>query len=209
MGSPALEQVWVSPRRLGPANATRISPAPFSVGSCPTRATMSWRRSPLELAGDTAAYRLGRDRLTCLPTDHVRSDGTGRAGILYRALGVETEVRLDYATQPLARHDRFLLCSDGVHGVLTPDTIADILRERSASDDSALALVSAALDSGSADNCTALVLAAVELPTAESADIGAAISQLSLIPVPTDGETVDGFLLKVLVSDGRYTRLFR
>ena len=158
--------------------------------------------------GDTRAYRLGGDRLTCLTVDHVREDGTGRPSILHRALGVETEVRLDYTTQPLARHDRFLLCSDGVHGVLTPDTIADILRERSASDDSARALVSAALDSGSADNCTALVVDVVELPTVESADIGAAIGQLPLMPVPIDGETVDGFLLKVLVSDGRYTRLF-
>ena len=46
--------------------------------------------------------------------------GTGRSNILYRALGVETEVRLDYAAQPVALHDRFLLCSDGVHGMLTP-----------------------------------------------------------------------------------------
>ena len=158
--------------------------------------------------GDTRAYRLGGDYLTCLTVDHVREDGSGRSTILNRALGVETEVRLDYATQPLARHDRFLLCSDGVYGVLTPDAIADILRERSASEDSARALVSAALDSGSTDNCTALVVDIVELPTVESADIGAAISQLPLRPVPVDGETVDGFLLKVLVSDGRYTRLF-
>jgi len=158
--------------------------------------------------GDTRAYRLGGDRLTCLTVDHVRKDGAARSSILTRALGVETEVRLDYVMQPLARHDRFLLCSDGVYGVLTPDTIADILRERSASDGSARALVSAALDSGSADNCTALVVDVVELPTVESADIGAAISQLPLVPVPIDGETVDGFLLKVLVSDGQYTRLF-
>ncbi len=158
--------------------------------------------------GDTRAYRLGGDRLSCLTTDHVREDAGGRSSILNRALGVETEVRLDYATQPLARHDRFLLCSDGVHGVLTADTIADILRERSASDEAARALVAAALDSGSTDNCTALVIDVVELPTLESADIGAAIGQLPLIPVPVDGETVDGFLLKVPVSDGRYTRLF-
>src|SRR5580704_5398277 len=118
--------------------------------------------------GDTRAYRLGRDRLTCLTVDHVQEDGTRRSGILNRALGVETEVRLDYATQPVARHDRFLLCSDGVHGVLSSDTIADILRERSAADDTARALVAAALDSGSTDNCTALVLDVVELPTAES-----------------------------------------
>jgi serine/threonine protein phosphatase PrpC len=158
--------------------------------------------------GDTRAYRLGRDRLTCLTVDHVQEDGTSRSGILNRALGVETEVRLDYATQPVARHDRFLLCSDGVHGVLSSDTIADILRERSAADDTARALVAAALDSGSTDNCTAMVIDVVELPTVESADIGAAIGQLPLLPLPVGGETVDGYLLKVLVSDGRYTRLF-
>ena len=158
--------------------------------------------------GDTRAYRLRGDRLVCLTIDHVRKDGTGRSNILNRALGVETEVRLDYATQPVALHDRFLLCSDGVYGTLTPDAIAEILRGRSASDDSARALVAAALDAGSTDNSTALVLDVVELPTAESADIGAAIMQLPLIPVPVDGETVDGFVLKVLVSDGRYSRLF-
>jgi serine/threonine protein phosphatase PrpC len=159
--------------------------------------------------GDTRVYRLRGDRLTCLTHDHVRDTGTGaRSNTLVRALGVETEVPLDYSTQPLARHDRFLLCSDGVHGVLSADAIAEILRERSASEDSAHALVAAALDSGSTDNCTALVVDVVELPTAESADIGAAIMQLPLIPVPIDGETVDGFVLKVLMSDGRYTRLF-
>jgi serine/threonine protein phosphatase PrpC len=158
--------------------------------------------------GDTRAYRLRGERLACLTIDHVREDGSGRAGILNRALGVETEVRLDYGAQPVALHDRFLLCSDGVYGVLRPETIADILRERSASDDSARALVAAALDAGSSDNSTALVLDVVELPTAESADIGAAIMQLPMIAVPVDGETVDGFVLKVLVSDGRYSRLF-
>jgi serine/threonine protein phosphatase PrpC len=158
--------------------------------------------------GDTRAYRLSRDRLTCLTDDHVRERGPGKSGILYRALGVEAEARLDYASQPMARHDRFLLSSDGVHGFLPPETIGDILRERSASEDTARALVTAALQSGSTDNCTALLVDVVDLPTAESADIGATIRQLPLIPVPLAGETIDGFLLKVLLSDGRYTRLY-
>ena len=158
--------------------------------------------------GDTRAYRLRGDRLSCLTTDHVRKGGTGRSGILSRALGVETEVRLDYGTQPVAVHDRFLLCSDGVHGFLTDESIADILRERSAPGDTARALVAAALQSDSTDNCTALVLDVVGLPAAESADIGAAIMQLPLIPVPLGGETIDGFVLKAPLSDGRYTRLF-
>ncbi|HEX4041633.1 MAG TPA: protein kinase [Xanthobacteraceae bacterium] len=159
--------------------------------------------------GDSRAYRLRGERLALLTTDHVREErGAGRSNILTRALGVETEVRLDYAAQPVALHDRFLLCSDGVHGYLKPEVIADILRERSGSEDSARALVKAALDGGSSDNCTALVLDVVDLPTAGAADIGAEVKELPLIPVPIDGETVDGFVLKVLMSDGRYTRLF-
>jgi serine/threonine protein phosphatase PrpC len=158
--------------------------------------------------GDTRIYRLRGDRLTCLTIDHVREGSTERSNVLTRALGVGTEVPLDYTTQPLARHDRFLLCSDGVHAFLPPEAIADVLRERSAAEVSARALVKAALQSGSTDNCTALVVDVVDLPTAASADIGAAIMRLPLIPVPSEGETVDGFVLKVLVSDGRYTRLF-
>ena len=158
--------------------------------------------------GDTRAYRLSGQRLTCLTTDHRREDGAERTGTLYRALGVEPEARLDYIAQPTARHDRFLLCSDGVHGSMIDDSIADILRDRSAPTDTARALVAAALDAGSTDNCTALVLDVVELPTAASADIGAAIMQLPIVPVPQGGETIDGFVLKTLLSEGRYTRLF-
>jgi len=159
--------------------------------------------------GDTRAYRFSRDRLTLLTSDHVRPAGdNGRSNILIRALGVETELRLDYTSQVVAQHDRFLLCSDGVHAYLPADTIADILRERVSSEDTARALVAAALDAGSNDNSTALLLDVVGLETAEAADIGANITELPVIPVPQGGETIDGFVLKVLLSEGRYTRLF-
>jgi serine/threonine protein phosphatase PrpC len=157
--------------------------------------------------GDTRAYRLSRDRLTCLTVDHIRQDGTGRSHTLTRALGVEAEVRLDYATQPVALHDRFLLCSDGVHGFLSEPEIADFLRDRSAPEDTAGALVAAALQSGSTDNCTAMVLDVVGLPTAGSADISNALLHLPVIPPPAVGETIDGFVLRALISEGRYTRL--
>ena len=158
--------------------------------------------------GDTRAYRLSRDRLTCLTADHVRQDGNGRSHILLRALGVETEVRLDYTSQPVSQHDRFLLCSDGVHGYLDSETMADIMRERVSSQDTARAIVTAALRADSTDNCTAFVLDVVGLETAQSTEIGANVAQLPLIAVPQGGETIDGFVLKALLSDGRYSRLF-
>jgi serine/threonine protein phosphatase PrpC len=158
--------------------------------------------------GDTRAYRLRGGRLSCLTTDHSRKDASGRASLLTRALGVEAEVRLDYASQPMALHDRYLLCSDGIHGFLTDAAIAEVLSERSAPGDTSRALVDAALKFGSTDNTTAMVLDVVGLPTRESVEFDSAITRLPLIPVPIVGQTVDGFLLRALLSDGRYSRLF-
>ena len=158
--------------------------------------------------GDTRAYRLSRDRLTCLTTDHVRlgrhrpvehpypragrRDG-GAAGLRHPAGGAARPL-------PALQRRRARLPHGGDHRRHPARALS--------SEDTARALVAAALDSGSTDNCTALVLDVVDLPTAESADIGAAIAQLPLIPVPLGGETIDGFVLKVLLSDGRYSRLF-
>jgi len=185
----------------------RLDPNLSGMGCTFTALVLRARAAHVLHVGDTRAYRLRRDRLARLTTDHVR-DPEKAANTLNRALGVEGELRLDYAAQPLALHDRFLLCSDGVHGVLTEDTMSEILRERSASNDTARALVAAALEQGSSDNCTALVVDVVGLPAGESADISLALMQLPLIPVPRGGETIDGFVLKSIVSDGRYTRLY-
>jgi serine/threonine protein phosphatase PrpC len=157
--------------------------------------------------GDSRAYRLSGDRLTQLTTDHARESGTDRSATLYRALGVESALRLEYTALPMARHDRFLLCTDGLYGWVTDETIADILSERSAPADTARALVKIAIESGTRDNCTALVLDVLELPTAELSTLATA-TQLPIIPVPQGGETLDGFVLKSLLSDGRYARLF-
>ncbi len=172
-----------------------------------TALVLRGRLAHLLHVGDTRAYRLSNDRMVRLTADHVRDD-RGKSPVLIRALGIEAELRLDYASHPVALHDRFMLCTDGVHGALVDEAIADILRVRSAPEDTSRTLVEAALQQGSSDNCTALVLDVVALPTARSADVGSAIMKLKLIPTPQVGDTVDGFVLNVLVSDGRYSRLF-
>ena len=186
----------------------RQDPDLAGLGCTFTALVLRGRIAHLLHVGDTRAYRLSGNRLTCLTADHIREGGTGRSHTLNRALGVEAEVRLDYSTHTIALHDRFMLCSDGVHGFLTEQSIAEILRDRSAPEDTANALVAAALAADSSDNCTALVLDVVALPTSGSADIFGAIQQLPVRPVPMAGETIDGFVLKALISDGRYSRLF-
>jgi serine/threonine protein phosphatase PrpC len=185
----------------------RQDPALAGMGCTFTALVLRGRLAHVLHVGDTRAYRFAGGRLSRLTADHVREGDDGRR-LLTRALGIESELRLDYASQPMALHDRYLLCSDGVHGVLSDETIADLLAVRSAPGDTARALVAEALAAGSADNASALVLDVVALPTARPADVGGAIRRLPLGPVPRGGETIDGFVLKALVSDGAYSRLF-
>ncbi len=201
------------PRVLAPLNSWihgqgRRDTTLAGMGCTFTALVLRGRTAHVLHIGDTRAYRLSGDRLTVMTTDHVRGGEPGRSGVLYRALGVETEVRLDYSSQPMARHDRFLLCSDGVHGFLSSEVIADVMRENPAASDAARALVRAALQNGGTDNSTAMVIDVVDLPEAGSADVTATMMALPIIAAPQVGETVDGFVLNALISDGRYTRLF-
>jgi serine/threonine protein phosphatase PrpC len=156
-------------------------------------------------AGDSRLYRMRDGGLACLTSDHVRR--IEDTSTLTRALGVESELRLDYLSQPAALHDRYLLTSDGIHGALAPETMAAILRGRAAPQDAAQAIVSAALERGSDDNCTALVVDLVQLPEGTAADLTETIARLPLVAPPNPGQEIDKFALKVLVSEGRYSRL--
>jgi serine/threonine protein phosphatase PrpC len=176
------------------------------MGSTFTAIILRGRMAHILHAGDSRAYRMSAAGLIQLTRDHVRQGPDVHH--LTRALGVEPDVKLDYLSQPAALHDRFLLCSDGVHGALAAETIAQILSQRSASEETAKALVTAALERSSQDNCTALVLDVVALPATTAADVNALIAGLPILPTPNRGQTVDGFELTALVSDGRFTRLF-
>ncbi|HXQ09580.1 MAG TPA: protein kinase [Caulobacteraceae bacterium] len=176
------------------------------MGTTFTALVLRGRLAHVVHVGDSRAYRLSGERLTRLTEDHVRLNASGQP-LLFRALGVEAELRLDYAAHPIALHDRFMLCSDGVHATLTDEAIAEVLRARTAPTVASQTLVNAALAAGSPDNCTALVLDVVGLPQARSADIGRILMQLPIIPAPHPGETIDGFALKGIVSEGRYSRL--
>jgi serine/threonine protein phosphatase PrpC len=157
-------------------------------------------------ACDSRVYRLLNANLVCVTSDHLRL--TEDSLELTRALGVEANLRLDYLVQPAALHDRYMLSSDGVHGALAQETIAAILRNHAAPQDAAHALVEAALERGSDDNCTALVLDIVQLPAATTADISETSALLSIISPTNIYEEVDAFALKALISEGRYTRVF-
>lgn len=189
------------------AATARRDPALEGMGCTFTGMVLRGRTLHILHVGDSRLYRLQEDKLALLTSDHVLSHPDQRH-ILYRAVGIEEALRLDYTTQPAALHDRYMLCSDGIHGVLTERRLGDLLRNRADPEATARSLVEAALAAGSQDNVTALVLDVVDLPAVDQASLDLAITPLPLIEMPEAGQRIDGFLLQSQLSDGRYSRLF-
>ena len=166
------------------------------------------RRGHVVHIGDTRLYRLGETTLERLTNDHVMGRGD-LAHVLTRALGLEDAVRFDYGVFALRLHDRFLLCSDGVHGSLRDRQIRDVLAQRAAPEETARTLVGLALAAGGSDNATAMVVDVTDLPPADKAEISGLVDALPILEAPAPGETIDGFELGEILSDGHYSRLFR
>lgn len=158
--------------------------------------------------GDSRVYRLRGGDLERLTTDHTPGMG-GLANMLTRALGAEETVRLDYGVEPVLAHDRFLLCTDGVHGALPEARLAALLSQRATPETTARHLVEAALGTTQGDNATALVVDVLSLAAPDRTDLEQTIAGRPILPAPSPGVTVDGFELGQVLSDGRYSRVFK
>jgi len=121
-------------------------------------------------AGDSRAYLFRAGRLIPLTKDHslvqdlvdsglveaAAASAHPRSNVITRAVGADGPLELDKNSAELAQGDMFLLCSDGLHGALQDTAIARML---SAGAD-AESLIEAALDAGSRDNVTAVLIRA-------------------------------------------------
>jgi serine/threonine protein phosphatase PrpC len=77
--------------------------------------------------------------------------------VLLQALGSQAKVDPVINEMALAAGDRILLCSDGLHGVVSDQAIASALRDTPDSGDAAQALIQLALAAGAPDNVTVVV----------------------------------------------------
>lgn len=131
-------------------------------------------RAAIAHVGDSRAYRL-RDRgLELLTYDHTLVDEWVRAGtmtredaerspirhILSRAIGTHATVEVDSRFVAVEPGDTFLLCSDGLHGVVGDDDILATLLSAGDLTRAAAQLIEAALDAGAPDNVTVVLVRA-------------------------------------------------
>ncbi len=178
------------------------------MGSTFTALILRGRQAHVLHVGDSRLYRLRGDRLTQLTNDHTLK-GAGRSHILTRAIGPEAGLQIDYVMEEARPDDRFLLCSDGVHGVLSERALADELARGAAPDETAADIVAAAGAARSADNMTALVIDVLSLPAVNLADLQHSAAALPILPAPKAGARVDGYFLGAVIADGPYSRVFR
>jgi serine/threonine protein phosphatase PrpC len=186
----------------------QADPALFGMACTFTALILRGRQIHVVHVGDSRLYRLRDGALVRLTTDHVPPRSAMR-NMLTWALGAEPDIRIDYDTEAARIHDRYLLCTDGVHGALSDRAICDQMDRRDGSEETARKLVETALQARIGDNATALLVDVVALPDADRFDLESAVNALPIVAAPRSGALIDGYVLGRVLSDGRYSRVFR
>ena len=126
-------------------------------------------------AGDSRLYRFRRRRLTQLTRDHryvqaLIDSGVidekeaarhPRRNVITRAVGVDSELKLDLCEGPIEAGDIFLLVTDGISGTCTDEEITDILLQQGI-EAAADVIVERCLQHGAPDNLSLVLVAATD-----------------------------------------------
>jgi protein phosphatase len=146
------------------------------MGTTVTAMLASGRRLGLAHIGDSRAYLLRAGELTQITRDHtyvqelvdageITADEAGshpKRNMLMRALDGGESVDAEVRVREAMLGDRYLLCSDGLTGVISDETLASVLRTGRPAE-AADKLVELALKAGGPDNITVVVADVVEL----------------------------------------------
>jgi len=159
--------------------------------------------------GDTRAWRVraGDGAAQLLTQDHA-FDHPDLRSRLARAIGLDDQVRVDYAQGDARVGDCFVLSTDGVHGVLKPARIGALALQGSAAQASE-ALVDAALAAGARDNVTALVIRVLRLDARQLLDELGDVCRLDPPPLLKVGDAIDGYLVTATVADTGVHRIYQ
>ena len=141
------------------------------MGTTLTAAMLDGQNVAVGHVGDSRLYLYRDGTLERMTRDHSLVEEFVRQGkltpeqaekhpqrsVITRALGPEGTVEVDTFRIPARDGDVYLLCSDGLSGMVSDDDLAAILGEGRPLDQTAAALVEAANDNGGRDNITAVL----------------------------------------------------
>lgn len=141
--------------------------------------------------GDARVYRIVGKALEQLTEDH-RVVVSSEQSYLGRALGVNSQVEIDYSAVPLGLGDVFLLATDGVYEHVNPHFIAETVNAGDL-DRAAKTIVEEAYRQGSPDNLTVQIVRIDALPDSEASDIVGQAADLPCPPLLEARMTFDGY----------------
>ncbi|GAB3035474.1 bifunctional protein-serine/threonine kinase/phosphatase [Bowmanella dokdonensis] len=166
------------------------------------------RTAHLLHVGDSRIYRLRGHEVEQLTRDHCHRQLGGRS-LLSRALGLDSRLEVDYLQQPLEEGDLFLLSTDGVHEFLPVTDLPGLLQ--GAGEDlegAARTLVEQALNAGSQDNLTCLLIRVEQLPYLQLDEVYKSLTALIIPPVLEPGTKLDGFEVSKVLYSGPRSHLY-
>lgn len=143
--------------------------------------------------GDSRIYRLSCGALEQLTQDH-RRIVSEETSYLTRALGIQPQLDLDYATQPLEINDVFILATDGIYEFVDNSDIQRLITQHESDLNQACdAILKLAYDNGSQDNLTIQIVKVLELPAHQIEEIQEQVARLPLPPLLEARMTFDGY----------------
>ncbi|RKE26089.1 serine/threonine protein kinase [Paraburkholderia sp. BL23I1N1] len=160
----------------------------------------------LVAAGDVRLYLLRDGQLTQLGDDDVVPVAFG--SYVAHAVGMLPTLVTRIETLELREGDRLLMCSDGLYRRVPMRELQTVLAARSGALDTARRLGALAVTRGSQDDVTSAVLDVGSLPLLDVGYLERVVGALPIPAVPDAGDVVDGYLLKSVLSDGFYSRIF-
>jgi serine/threonine protein phosphatase PrpC len=172
-----------------------------------TALVMRGQTYTLAHVGDSRAYLLRAGKLELLTHDHVVQHPDFKHQLL-RAVGADERLVVDYSQGDLQVGDVFMLLTDGVHGSVREKRLK-AFAELGASQGISDALATAALDAGSQDNASALVVRILGLQESHLRDEELAAQQLPVPPKLKIGEIIDGLALTSLIADSDVNLLYQ
>ena len=136
-----------------------------------------------EIRQMTRDHSLINDYLLAMPDLTEEQKNELPRNVITRALGMQDQVVVDLQSDDSIAGDLYLLCSDGLSGMVTDDELREILLGTTDVVEACRKLIERANDRGGEDNITAVVVRIEDNATADAADGGVARGQYDTIPV--------------------------
>ncbi|GAA3083423.1 Stp1/IreP family PP2C-type Ser/Thr phosphatase [Streptomyces rectiviolaceus] len=183
-GSDILTSLGTAVQRANDQLRLMVEEDPQLEGMGTTLTALLWTGQRLGLVhvGDSRAYLLRDGVLTQITQDHTwvqRLVDEGRIteeeatthpqrSLLMRALGSGEHVEPDLSIREVRAGDRYLICSDGLSGVVSHQTMEDTLASYQGPQETVQELIQLALRGGGPDNITVIVADVLDIDSGDT-----------------------------------------